>query len=227
MGSFTEGEADENEIIRKTQDSIGSLIRRPKMTEKYLKKPPFRFLHDIVMEVTRATQFGDGLFTPEESDAAQLSDKQAKVDFLNKAISCVSFALGEKVDVSANKIVAGLEADKTNLFLQKLHQAATTCVGDKSAEAVARVQAGESVAAPKKEKKEKKKDDDGGEAKPAAADEGAAADEAAAKAAEDKKRREARKKKEEEKKRKEAEEAQAAEAATAQAADAQAEEEEP
>merc|ERR1712083_230072 len=193
------------------------------------KKPPFRFLHDIVMEVTRSTSFSQGLYTTEESDAASLSDKQAKVDFLNKAISVVSFALGEKVDVSANKIVAGLEADKTNLFLQKLHQAATTCAGDKSAEAVARVQAGESVAAPKKEKKEKKKEEDAGEAKPAAADDGAAADEAAAKAAEDKKRREARKKKEEEKKRKEAEDAAAATAANdaaASAADAQAEEEE-
>merc|ERR1712176_85498 len=109
------------------------------MTDKYLKKPPFRFLHDIVMEVTRTTGFSQGLYSTEESDAAALSDKQAKVDFLNKAISVVSFAIGEKLDVSANKIVAGLDADKTNAFLQKLHQAATTCVGPKSEEAVQRV----------------------------------------------------------------------------------------
>merc|ERR1712151_228391 len=128
------------------------------MTEKYLKKPPFRFLHDIVMEVARATKFSSGLFTPEESDAASLADKQAKVDFLNKAISVVSFALGEKIDVSANKIVAGLEADKTNAFLQKLHQAATVCVGAKSDEAVSRILAGDSAAAPKKEKKKKEEE---------------------------------------------------------------------
>merc|ERR1712060_267110 len=113
--------------------------------------PPFRFLHDIVMEVTRATTFGQGLFSAEESDAAALSDKQAKIDFLNKAISVVSFALDEKLDVSANKIVAGLDPEKTNTLLQKLHQAATTCVGAKSEEAVARILGGESVAAPKKE----------------------------------------------------------------------------
>merc|ERR1712187_867572 len=118
------------------------------MTEKYLKKPPFRFLHDIIMEVQRTTGFGNGLFTPEESDAQSLSDKSAKVEFLNKAISCVCFALEEKIDVSANKIVAGLEADKTNVWLQKLHTAATTAA-DKSPEAVKRVLAGESVAAPK------------------------------------------------------------------------------
>merc|ERR1712048_1167063 len=107
-----------------------------------------RFLHDIVQEVVRTTGFANGLFTPEESDAASLSDKQAKVDFLNKAISVVSFALGEKIDVSANKIVAGLEAEKTNAWLQKLNVAATTCVGPKSEEAVKRILSGENVAAP-------------------------------------------------------------------------------
>merc|ERR1712039_347793 len=99
---------------------LGKLISKPKMTEKYLKKPPFRFLHDIVMEVTRSTTFAQGLFTTEESDATQLGDKASKVEFLNKAISVTSFALGEKIKVSANKIVAGLEADKTNAWLQKL-----------------------------------------------------------------------------------------------------------
>merc|ERR1712151_354818 len=130
------------------------------MTEKYLKKPPFRFLHDIVQEVVKTTGFANGLFTPEEADAANLADKQAKVDFLNKSISVVAFALGEKIDVSANKIVAGLEAEKTNAWLQKMHQAATTCVGPKSDEAVQRILNGENVAAPKKEKKEKKKDEE-------------------------------------------------------------------
>merc|ERR1712060_1024290 len=84
------------------------------MTDRYLKKPPFRFLHDAVMEVTRSTSFAQGLFTPEESDAAQLTDKAAKVEFLNKAINVTCIALNEKIDVSASKIVAGLEAEKTN-----------------------------------------------------------------------------------------------------------------
>merc|ERR1712187_388482 len=177
--------------------------------------------HDIVMEVTRATTFAQGLYSTEESDAAALSDKQAKVDFLNKAISVVSFATGEKIDVSANKIVAGLDADKTNAFLQKLHQAATTCVGAKSDEAVQRVQNGESVVSAKEKKNEEPKD----EAKPAAAEDGgaAAADEEARKAEEKKKR--AEKKKREEEKRRQQEEAEAAGTA---AADTQpGEEEEP
>ena len=50
-------------------------------------------------------------YTEEELDAAKISEggKQAKLDFLNKMVSCVSFALGEKLDVSANKIVRALD----------------------------------------------------------------------------------------------------------------------
>mmetsp|Transcript_79418 Transcript_79418/g.137659 ORF Transcript_79418/g.137659 Transcript_79418/m.137659 type:complete len:971 (-) Transcript_79418:119-3031(-) len=219
----------EEEWIVQTQESLGKLITKPKMTEKYLKKPPFRFLHDIVMEVTRTTTFGEGLFTVEESDAANLGDKAAKVEFLNKAISCTSFALGEKIDVLANKIVAGLEADKTNMWLQKLHAAATTCAGDKSAEAVSRVLAGETVAAPKREKK--KREEEPAADKPAEGD-GAGAEEEAKKE-EDRKRRAEKKKREEEKRRRaeeeaakqHAEEGGAPEAPPAPPADAEAEEE--
>eukprot|EP00933_Yihiella_yeosuensis_P080683 TRINITY_DN94147_c0_g1_i1.p1 TRINITY_DN94147_c0_g1~~TRINITY_DN94147_c0_g1_i1.p1 ORF type:complete len:571 (+),score=255.95 TRINITY_DN94147_c0_g1_i1:87-1799(+) len=214
--------ADDEEAIKNTQATLGTLISKPKMTEKYLKKPPFRFLHDIVMEVTRATTFAQGLYTTEECDAAQLTEKQAKLDFLNKAISVTSFALGEKIDVSANKIVAGYEAEKTNVWLQKLHQAATTCVGEKSEQAVQRVLSGETAAPAKKEKKKKEESDapppppaeDGGDAA------AAAAAEEAAKKEEDRKRRAERKKKEEEKKRLAEEEAAKAAAAEAEAAEA-------
>merc|ERR1711920_337406 len=107
-----------------------------------------------VMEVTRSTGFAKDLYSTEESDAAQLTDKQAKVDFLNKAINVTCIALNDKIDVSASKIVAGLEAEKTNAWLQKLHTAATTALA-KSDEAVERVKNGETMTGAKKEKKEK------------------------------------------------------------------------
>lgn len=195
--------AEEDEYVAGTIATIGSLITKPKMTEKYLKKPPFRFLHDIVMEVTKKTTFGQGLFTPEECDSGNLSDKQAKLDFLNKAISVTCFALGESIDVSANKIVAGLEPEKTNAWLQRLHAAATTCAGEKSDQAVARVQSGELVGAAKEKKKKPKED-----APPPPPAEGGDEDEA--KKEEERRKRAERKKREEEKKRKEAEDAAAA-----------------
>lgn len=38
-------------IIKKTQDTLGKIIKKPPLTEKHLSKPPFRYLHDMIMEV--------------------------------------------------------------------------------------------------------------------------------------------------------------------------------
>ncbi|CEM11687.1 unnamed protein product [Vitrella brassicaformis CCMP3155] len=111
-----------------TQQTLGSLISRPKLTPKYLVKPPFRFLHDIVTEVIRTTGFAKGLFDQHEKNSEHITDKTGKVSFLTKIIECVSIAINEPVAVSPNKIVAGLEAEKTNRFLVQLHQAATSAV---------------------------------------------------------------------------------------------------
>jgi TRAF3-interacting protein 1 len=43
-------------------------------------------------------------------------------------IELVSMMLDEQLDVKASKIVAGLEPEKTNLFLQYLFQCATSGV---------------------------------------------------------------------------------------------------
>jgi len=198
--------------IEETQKTLGTLITKPKLGEKYLKKPPFRFLHDALTETIRATGFGQGLYNETELDAGNIQDKQAKLDFLNKMISCVSFALGEKLDVSANKIVAGLEPEKTNAFLVKIYEAATTKL-DSSPDAVMRVMNGETVA-DKKEKKAKKEKEDGEEAP--AADAGAEEEERRKKE-EEKRRKEEKKRRAEEKAKAEADAA-AADAATAAAA---------
>lgn len=44
-------------IIKKTQESLGKFIKKPVLTEKLLKRPPFRFLHDIINSVSEKQKF--------------------------------------------------------------------------------------------------------------------------------------------------------------------------
>jgi len=60
------------------------------------------------VEVCRTTGFGEGLLNTTESEASSLSDKQSKIDFLSKVISCTSFTVDETIDAAPNKIVADL-----------------------------------------------------------------------------------------------------------------------
>jgi len=39
------------EIIKATQEALGKYVKKPPLTEKLLKKPPFKFIHDVVKVV--------------------------------------------------------------------------------------------------------------------------------------------------------------------------------
>ncbi|KAK1946402.1 TRAF3-interacting protein 1 [Phytophthora citrophthora] len=111
-------------LIARTQEQLQPLIAKPKLADKLLTKPPFRFLHDVFTAVTQSTGFAQGLYNDFELGSANLKDKPQKTAFLDKMIVCVGQSIGKDVDVRSSKIVAGLEAENTNLFLQALAQAA-------------------------------------------------------------------------------------------------------
>uniref|UniRef100_A0A224YTK0 TRAF3-interacting protein 1 n=1 Tax=Rhipicephalus zambeziensis TaxID=60191 RepID=A0A224YTK0_9ACAR len=138
-------------VIKKTQDLLGSVIKKPPLQEKLLKKPPFRFLHDVIHNVIKATNFLDGLYTQEELTSENIKDKESKIAFLQKAIDAVGIVTGSALPARPSKIVAGHEPDKTNEFLQALAKSAAKKVD--SSEAVKRVLAGEKPPAPSKPEK--------------------------------------------------------------------------
>lgn len=50
-GGVAGGAAMNLAVVKRTQEALGRVIRRPPLTEKLLSKPPFRYLHDIITEV--------------------------------------------------------------------------------------------------------------------------------------------------------------------------------
>ncbi|XP_030181385.1 TRAF3-interacting protein 1 isoform X4 [Lynx canadensis] len=128
-------------VVKRTQEALGKVIRRPPLTEKLLNKPPFRYLHDIITEVIRVTGFMKGLYTDAEMKSDNVKDKDAKISFLQKAIDVVVMVSGEPLSAKPVRIVAGHEPERTNELLQRIGKC---CLGKLSSDdAVKRVLAGE------------------------------------------------------------------------------------
>ncbi|XP_027139294.1 TRAF3-interacting protein 1 isoform X2 [Larimichthys crocea] len=130
-------------VVKKTQDTLGKVIKKPPLTEKLLSKPPFRYLHDIFSEVIRTTGFMKGLYGENEMKSDNVKDKDSKILFLQKAIDVVMLVSGETLAAKPARIVAGHEPEKTNELLQAM---AKCCLNKLSSDdAVKRVLAGEKV----------------------------------------------------------------------------------
>ncbi|XP_078537531.1 TRAF3-interacting protein 1 isoform X2 [Lissotriton helveticus] len=130
-------------VLQRTQESLGRVIRKPPLTERLLSKPPFRYLHDVISEVIRVTDFMKGLYTESELKSDNVKDKEAKISFLQKAVDVVTMVLGEPLSVKPARVVAGHEPEKTNELLQAI---AKCCINKLSSDdAVKKVLAGEKV----------------------------------------------------------------------------------
>ena len=105
---------------------FSSLIQKPKMTEKLLKKPPPKYIYDIILNTMKATGFPKGLYTPEEEDHKYFeSDAHHKLDILQKAIDITKIVMNENFDIKCTNILKGEQPEKTNYFLQLFYKAAT------------------------------------------------------------------------------------------------------
>ena len=109
-----------------TGKMFSSLITKPKMSEKLLKKPPPKYIYDIILNTMAKTGFPKGLYTPEEEEHKYFeSDAHHKLDILQKAIDITKIVKNENFDIKCTNILKGEQPEKTNYFLQMFYKAAT------------------------------------------------------------------------------------------------------
>eukprot|EP00758_Cryptobia_borreli_P003441 Tbor_TRINITY_DN3745_c0_g1::TRINITY_DN3745_c0_g1_i1::g.2349::m.2349/K19680/TRAF3IP1, IFT54; TRAF3-interacting protein 1 len=113
------------EFIAETQKVLGAVITTPKLTEKLLGKPPFRFLHDIVTSFIKTTNFPEGYYSEDMLDSSKVTDKEHKLEFMMKLINVVQVATGKMTTCHPGKTIAGQEPEGTNNLLQLL----ASCAG--------------------------------------------------------------------------------------------------
>ena len=127
--------------IKMTQRLLGKIITKPELRENRLRQPTFRFLHDVILAVLSATGFANNLYDEKKDYTI---DKDSKRDFLDRIVKVVALQLYPLVqgftgsmnlpgwtrwwwlrnEVRPSMIVAGLNTEETNKFLQLLAIAA-------------------------------------------------------------------------------------------------------
>ncbi len=105
-------------LASEVRQELQSYFEKPKLSDKLLSKPPFRFLHDIVGGLHNATGFADEVFQGDEWDSrAMNATKETKASFMDRLISYVTDMTGEVVEADRNKILAGKEPEQTAKML--------------------------------------------------------------------------------------------------------------
>ncbi|CAG2163090.1 unnamed protein product [Oppiella nova] len=128
-------------LVKTSLEVLTKIVKKPVITDKLLRRPPFRFLHDLITSIIRSHGFLKDLYKDNELIAENVKEKESKMVFLQKAIDTTGFIAGDVLSAKPSKIVAGLEVDKTLEWLQVMAKA----VIDKkdSTDAVVRVLNGE------------------------------------------------------------------------------------
>ena len=98
------------------------------LRDAYLRRPPFRFIHDVVFDVFRNCGVGLELFHGEECDSRSIRSKQMKMAWLSKLLSFLAqYDTGGAYTLSSvrpAKVVAGKQCGLTlKLFAALVHAA--------------------------------------------------------------------------------------------------------
>ena len=116
------GPDDLDATIAHTLTLIHRISSREIANETLLRRPPFRFLHDVAVELMVITGFGMGLWDGDELDAVGLRSvegREGKSRFIAKLAALV--CVGKRVSACPFRvpaILAGQQVDRTTTMLQ-------------------------------------------------------------------------------------------------------------
>lgn len=110
---------------KETADLFSKIITYPELSEKLLKRPPFKYILSIYTSVMQKTNFMKNDFEEKELKIDYYETPKLKSVFLKKVINGVSKTLGKDITVDIKNILKGQECEQTNVFLQDLYYAST------------------------------------------------------------------------------------------------------
>jgi len=122
------------DVIADSIALLSPLCAKPAPAAKYLEKPPFRYLFDIVLAISAATGHAVGLYSADELVADNFKPGAAgdRAGWLNKLVAYTVAGSGDAGLtglIDPRNILAGKEAPATNVLLQRFAQ---VCNGNKS-----------------------------------------------------------------------------------------------
>lgn len=122
----------------KTVAVYGGFVEYPQLTEKYLRRPPFKYLFQIFLTLNSKTGFAREAFKEADLNPDFYDTPEKKMAFLKQIIKMVYDALGKPAPLKPQSVIKGTECEQTNEFLQDMFQAA---VGFKDAHSSKETQA--------------------------------------------------------------------------------------
>lgn len=67
-----------DDIVKKSADILGRIVKKTPLTPKLLSRPPFRYLHDLISEIILSSNFAQGLYSENE-----MNSENVKVDIIS------------------------------------------------------------------------------------------------------------------------------------------------
>jgi len=106
----------------KTVEVFGGFVEYPQLTEKYLRRPPFKYLFQIFLTLQSKTGFARTAFGEAELNPDFYDTPEKKMGFLKTLLRLVYGSTPSAL--KPQNVIKGTECEQTNEFLQDLFRAA-------------------------------------------------------------------------------------------------------